>query len=183
MATPHSDIELQAARRHFFDGIATNCLNNSKSAPLSPSSSPLRTAPSSPPIAVSNLAKGKRAVLPWSPNSASRFWLSRQRFDRTSLAYSARRARAKSEKRGRWGVFTDSSRWNTSPAPLNRLILNRLAFSVLYKLKTCQIFASFFHTLHAVPVSFMVPKFSLKFATQSNKFECPGKMHLEHILP
>ena len=99
VATPHSDIELQAARRHFFDGIATNCLNNSKSAPLSPSSSPFRTASSSPPIAVSNLAKGKRAVLPWSPNSASRFWLSRQRFDRTSLAYSARRARAKSEKR------------------------------------------------------------------------------------
>ena len=99
VATPHSDIELQAARRHFFGGIATNCLNNSKSAPLSPSSSPFRTASSSPPIAVSNLAKSKRAVLPWSPNSASRFWLSRQRFDRTSLAYSARRARAREEKR------------------------------------------------------------------------------------
>ena len=60
VATPHSDIELQAARRHFFGGIATNCLNNSKSAPLSLSSSPLRTAPSSPPIAVLNLAFGKR---------------------------------------------------------------------------------------------------------------------------
>ena len=52
MAQPHSDIELQAARRHFFGGIATNCLNNSNSAPLSPSSSPLRTASSSPLIAV-----------------------------------------------------------------------------------------------------------------------------------
>ena len=38
----------QAGRRHFFGGIATNCLNNSKSAPLSPSSSPLCTASSSP---------------------------------------------------------------------------------------------------------------------------------------
>ena len=85
--------------------------------------------------------------------------------------------------RGRWGVFTDGSRRNTSPAPLNRLSHSLLAFSALNKLKTCQIFAPFFHTLHAVPVSFMVPKFSLKFATQSNKFECPGKMHLEHILP
>ena len=73
--------------------------------------------------------------------------------------------------RGRWGVFTDGSRWNTSPAPLNRLFHSLLAFSALNKLKTCQIFAPFFHTLHAVPVSFMVPKFSLKFATQSNKFE------------
>lgn len=95
----HRTVTSPCGRRHFYGGIATNCLNNSKSAPLSPSSSPLRTALSSPPIAVSNLAKGKRAVLPWSPNSASRFWLSRQRFDRTSLAYSARRARAKSEKR------------------------------------------------------------------------------------
>ena len=59
VATPHSDIELQAARRHFFGGIATNCLNNSKSAPLSPSSSPLRTASSSPPIAVYYLAKAR----------------------------------------------------------------------------------------------------------------------------
>ena len=38
----------QAGRRHFFGGIATNCLNNSKSAPLSPTSSPFRTASSSP---------------------------------------------------------------------------------------------------------------------------------------
>ena len=183
MATPHSDIELQAARRHFFGGIATNCLNNSKSAPLSPSSSPLRTASSSPLIALFNLAFGKREVLPWATKSASRFCHARQRFDRTSLAYSARILRARLAKRGRWGVFTDGSRWNTSPAPLNRLFHSRLAFSALNKLKTCQIFAPFFATLHAVPVSFMVPKFSLKFATQSSEFECLGKMHLEHILP
>ena len=36
---------------------------------------------------------------------------------------------------GRWGVFTDGSRWNTSPAPLIRLLHNLLAFSVLYKLE------------------------------------------------
>ena len=53
----------QAGRRHFFGGIATNCLNNSKSAPLSPSSSPLRTASSSPLVALFNLAFGKRVVL------------------------------------------------------------------------------------------------------------------------
>ena len=70
-----------------------------------------------------------------------------------------------------------------SPAPLNRLLHSLLAFSVLNKLKTRQIFTPFFATLHAVPVSFMVPKFSLKFATQSSEFECFGKMHLEHILP
>ena len=50
----------QAGRRHFFGGIATNCQNNSKSAPLSPSSSPFRTASSSPHIAVLILAFGKR---------------------------------------------------------------------------------------------------------------------------
>ena len=50
----------QAGRRHFFGGIATNCLNNSKSAPLSPSSSPFRTASSSPHIAALILAFGKR---------------------------------------------------------------------------------------------------------------------------
>ena len=69
------------------------------------------------------------------------------------------------------------------PAPLNRLFHSLLTFSALNKLKTCQIFAPFFDSLHAVPVSFMVPKFSLKFATQSSEFECFGKMHLEHILP
>ena len=84
---------------------------------------------------------------------------------------------------GRWGVFTDGSKGNTSPAPLNRLLHSLLAFSALYKLKTCQIFAPNLATLHAVPVSFMVPKFSLKFATQSSEFECFGKMHLEHIIP
>ena len=99
VATPHSNFARQAGRRYFFGGIATNCLNNSKSAPLSPSSAPLRTALSSPPIALLILAFGKKAVLPWRPISASRFWLSRQRFDRTSLAYSARRARARAEKR------------------------------------------------------------------------------------
>ena len=50
----------QAGRIHFFGGIATNCLNNSKSAPLSPSSSPFRTASSSPHIAALILAFGKR---------------------------------------------------------------------------------------------------------------------------
>ena len=58
VAQPLSDIELQAARRHFFGGIATNCLNNSEFVPLSPSSSPLRTASSSPNVALFN-------VLPW----------------------------------------------------------------------------------------------------------------------
>ena len=80
----------QAGRRHFFGGIATNCLNNSKSAPLSPSSSPLRTASSSPLVALFNLAFGKREVLPWKPISASRFCHSRQHIHCTSLAYSAR---------------------------------------------------------------------------------------------
>ena len=132
MATPHSDIELQAARRHFFDGIATNCLNNSKSAPLSPSSSPLRTASSSPLIAVFNLAFGKKAVLPWATKSASRFCHARQRFHRASLAYSARLLMGCSLRSVvRWEVFADSSRWNTSPAPLNRLLHSRLSFSVL----------------------------------------------------
>ena len=83
VATPHSDIELQAARRHFFGGIATNCLNNSKSAPLSPSSSPFRTASSSPLIALFNLAFGKREVLPWATKSASRFCHARQLIHRT----------------------------------------------------------------------------------------------------
>ena len=53
----HRTVTSPCGRRHFFDGVATNCLNNSKSAPLSPSSSPLRTASSSPPIAVYYLAK------------------------------------------------------------------------------------------------------------------------------
>lgn len=86
----------QAGRRHFFGGIATNCLNNSKSAPLSPSSSPLRTASSSPHGAVISLAFGKRAVLPWATKSASRFCHARQLIHRTSLAYSARILRARS---------------------------------------------------------------------------------------
>ena len=73
----------QAGRRHFFGGIATNYLNNSKSAPLSPSSAPLRTASSSPPIALFNLAFGKRAVLPWATKSASRFCHARQLIHRT----------------------------------------------------------------------------------------------------
>ena len=173
----------QAGRRHFFGGIATNCLNNSKSAPLSPSSAPLRTALSSPPIALLILAFGKKAVLPWRPISASRFWLSRQRFYRSLHIPRSVKMLFCANIRGRWGVFTDGSRWNTSPAPLIRLLHSLLAFSVLNKLKTRQIFTPFFATLHAVPVSFMVPKFSLKFATQSSEFECFGKMHLEHILP
>lgn len=73
----------QAGRRHFFGGIATNCLNNSKSAPLSPSSSPLRTASSLPLIALFNLAFGKREVLPWATKSASRFCHARQLIHRT----------------------------------------------------------------------------------------------------
>ena len=56
----HRTVTSPCGRRHFYGGIATNCPNNSKSAPLSPSSSPLRTASSSPPIALLNLAKGKR---------------------------------------------------------------------------------------------------------------------------
>ena len=36
---------------------------------------------------------------------------------------------------GRWGGFTDGSRWNTSPAPLIWLLHSLLAFLVLYKLK------------------------------------------------
>ena len=99
VATPHSNFARQAGRRYFFGGIATNCLNKSKSAPLSPSSSPFRTASSSPLIALFNLAKGKREVLPWATKSASRFCHARQRFDRTSLAYSARLLRARSAKR------------------------------------------------------------------------------------
>ena len=84
---------------------------------------------------------------------------------------------------GGGGSLQTVAREILSPAPLNRLLHSLLAFSVLNKLKTCQIFAPFFDSLHAVPVSFMVPKFSLKFATQSSEFECFGKMHLEHILP
>lgn len=72
---------------------------------------------------------------------------------------------------GGGGSLQTVAREILSPAPLNRLFHSLLAFSVLNKLKTCQIFAPFFDSLHAVPVSFMVPKFSLKFATQSNKFE------------
>ena len=56
----HRTVTSPCGRRHFYGGIATNCLNNSKSAPLSPSSVPFRTASSSPPIALLNLAKGKR---------------------------------------------------------------------------------------------------------------------------
>ena len=78
VATPLSDFDRQAGQTHFFGGIATNCLNNSKTASLSRSSAPFRTASSSPPIAMISLAFGKKAVLSWRPNSASRFWLSRQ---------------------------------------------------------------------------------------------------------
>ena len=46
-----------------------------------------------------NLAFGKREVLPWATKSASRFCHARQRFDRTSLAYSTRILRARSAKR------------------------------------------------------------------------------------
>ena len=128
-----------------------------------------------------NLAFGKRAVLPWRPISASRFWLARQLIHRTF------RSEVKGEVgktiEGGGGSLQTVAREILSPAPLNRLFHSLLAFSVLYKLKTYQIFAPFFATLYAVPVSFMVPKFSLKFATQSSEFECFGKMHLERILP
>ena len=113
-------------------------------------------------------------------NIASRFWLARQ------LIHTFR-SEVKGEVgktiEGGGGALQTVAREILSPAPLNRLFHSLLAFSALYKLKTCQIFAPFFATLHAVPVSFMVPKFSLKFATQSSEFECFGKMHLEHIIP
>ena len=137
MATPHSDIELQAARRHFFDGVATNCLNNSKSAPLSPSSSPFRTALSSPPIAVYNLAKARdrccRGVQIRQADFGSHandLTAHRSHIPLGSLVV------ARSRSAVRWEVFADSSWWNTSPAPLLRLLHSRLAFSALYKLKT-----------------------------------------------
>ena len=114
-------------------------------------------------------------------NIASRFWLARQLIHRTF------RSEVKGEVgktiEGGGGSLQTVAREILSPAPLNRLFHSLLAFSALNKLKTCQIFAPFFATLHAVPVSFMVPKFSLKFATQSSEFKCTGKMHLEHILP
>ena len=94
VATPHSNFARQAGRRYFFGGIATNCLNKSKSAPLSPSSSPFRTASSSPP--------GECLTLPLARDRCCRGDQIRQAdfgsHVKDFTAHSARRSRARSAK-------------------------------------------------------------------------------------
>ena len=130
MATPHSDIELQAVRRHFFGGIATNCLNNSKSAPLSPSSAPLRTASSSPLIAVLALPlarkrccrgdQNRRADFGSHVNSLTAHCIFRYFGDEVGKTIE-----------GGGGSLQTVAREILSPAPLNQLLHSLLAFSAL----------------------------------------------------
>ena len=145
VAQPLSDIELQAARRHFFGGIATNCLNNSEFVPLSPSSSPLRTASSSPNVALFN-------VLPLARKRCCRGVQTRQAdFVTHANDLTAHRSHiplgyygvARSRSVGRWGMPADGGRGISFPCTPNLLSVSSVAlFSALLavgKRKFCRL--------------------------------------------